>query len=169
MVFGSTVLEIAIGVIFVYLLMSLLCSALAEFFESLFKFRARDLEKGISKLLSNPELTESFFNQPMVTTMFQGRKPSYIPSRTFSLARSSIEAQYNDATERGSCSYKSRTHWILIGIGLLLAVLMNVDSINIVKVLSHNEELRTTVVAAAENYAKAPLPGTTPTPAATPT
>src|SRR2546423_2440313 len=86
MVFGSTMLEIAIGVIFVYLLMSLLCSALAEFIESLFKFRARDLEKGISKLLSNPELTESFFNQPMVKTMFQGRKPSYIPARTFSLA-----------------------------------------------------------------------------------
>jgi len=229
MVFGSTMLEIAIGVIFVYLLMSLLCSALAEFIESLFKFRARDLEKGISKLLSNPELTESFFNQPMVKTMFQGRKPSYIPARTFSLAlwnmataaaegtptsiagvtkdirllrsaittmppdvlpddlkgalitlideaggdfdkaRANIEAWYDDAMDRVSGWYKRRTHWILIALGFLLAVALNVDSINIVKVLSHNEELRTTVVAAAENYAKAPLPGTTPTPSATPT
>src|SRR5438270_5685029 len=86
MVFGSTVLEIAIGVIFVYLLMSLLCSALAEFIESLFKFRARDLEKGITKLLGNPEMAQAFFDQPMVKTMFQGRRPSYVPARTFSLA-----------------------------------------------------------------------------------
>ena len=229
MVFGSTMLEIAIGVIFVYLLMSLLCSALAEFIESLFKFRARDLEKGITKLLGNPELAQSFFKQPMVKTMFQGRRPSYIPARTFSLAlwnmataaaegtpstiagvtkdirllrsaittmppevlpddlkgalvtlideadgdfdkaRANVEAWYDDAMDRVSGWYKRRTHWILIVLGFLLAVALNVDSINIVKVLSHNEELRTTVVAAAETYAKAPLPGTTPTPTATPT
>src|SRR5256714_8121525 len=228
MVFGSTMLEIAIGIIFVYLLMSLLCSALAEFIESLFKFRARDLEKGITKLLGNPQLAQSFFDQPMVKTMFQGRRPSYIPARTFSLAlwnmataaaegtpstiagvtkdirllrsaittmppevlpddlkgalvtlideaggdfdkaRANIEAWYDDAMDRVSGWYKRRTHWILIVLGLLLAVAMNVDSINLVKVLSHNEELRTTVVAAAETYAKAPLPGTTPTPSATP-
>ncbi|MBA3240710.1 MAG: hypothetical protein H0T60_05735 [Acidobacteria bacterium] len=41
---------------------------------------------------------------------------------------------------------------------------MNLDSINIIQTLAHNNDLRQTVVAAAENYAKTPLP--TPDPAA---
>lgn len=218
MLFGSTMLEIAIGMIFVYLLMSLLCSALAEFFESLFKFRAKDLEKGIRRLLGDPELTADFFNHPMVKPLFEGNKPSYIPARTFSLAlwnmataaadrtpgavagvtkdirllrstittlppqvlpdhlkgslvmlideaggnfdkaRSNVEHWYDDAMDRVAGKFKRRTHWILIGLGLVLAAGLNVDSINIVNTLSHNSELRATVVAAAENYAKTPLP-----------
>ncbi|HST52175.1 MAG TPA: hypothetical protein VLJ61_09210 [Pyrinomonadaceae bacterium] len=51
MLFGSTMLEVAIGMVFVYLLMSLLCSALNELINSLFKLRAKDLEKGIKRLL----------------------------------------------------------------------------------------------------------------------
>jgi hypothetical protein len=222
MVFGSTVLEIAIGIIFVYLLMSLLCSALAEFFESLFKFRARDLERGIEKLLGSPELARSFFDHPMVKPLFEGRKPSYIPARTFSLAlwnmatsaaegtpaaiagvtkdvrllrstittlpgdtmpdrlkgslvalideaagdfdkaRANVEAWYDDAMDRVSGRYKRRTQWILIGLGLAVSIGLNVDSVNIVNTLSHNEELRAAVTAAAETYAKTPLPQPSP-------
>ena len=221
MVFGSTMLEIAIGMIFVYLLMSLLCSALAEFFESLAKFRAKDLERGIGQLLGNPQITAAFFNNPLVKPLFEERKPSYIPARTFSLAlwnmataaaegsptavagvtkdlgllrstittlppqvlpeilkgslvslideasgdfekaRTNIEHWYNDAMDRVAGGYKRRTHWILIGLGLVLSAGLNVDSVGIVNALSHNEELRATVVAAAENYAKTPLPQAT--------
>lgn len=84
MVFGSTLLEVAIGIIFVYLLVSLLCSALNELIEAWLKYRARYLERGIRKLLSDPGLAESFFNHPLVRPL--GEKPSYIPARTFSLA-----------------------------------------------------------------------------------
>ena len=37
MIFGSTLLEVAIGVVFVYLLVSLLCSALNELIEAFLK------------------------------------------------------------------------------------------------------------------------------------
>jgi hypothetical protein len=84
MIFGSTLLEVAIGVIFVYLLLSLLCSAFSELIEAFIKYRARDLERGISKLLDNPKLTEDFFNHPLIKPL--GEKPSYVPARTFSLA-----------------------------------------------------------------------------------
>ena len=84
MVFGSTLLEVGIGMIFVYLLLSLLCSALNELIESFIKFRARDLEKGIGKLLHDPDLTAEFFDHPLVKP--HGDNPSYIPARTFSLA-----------------------------------------------------------------------------------
>jgi hypothetical protein len=84
MLFGSTLLEVAIGVVFVYLLVSLLCSALNELIEALLKYRARYLKKGIAQLLSDPGLARQFFDHPLVKPL--GDKPSYISSRTFSLS-----------------------------------------------------------------------------------
>jgi hypothetical protein len=84
MLFGSNLLEVAIGMIFVYLLLSLLCSAFSELIESLIRYRARDLKRGIDKLLDDPDLVKGFFNHPLVKAL--GEKPSYIPARTFSLA-----------------------------------------------------------------------------------
>lgn len=84
MLFGSTLLEVAIGVIFVYLLVSLLCSALNELIEAWLKYRARYLEQGITKLLGNPALAAQFFEHPLIKPL--GERPSYIPARTFSLA-----------------------------------------------------------------------------------
>jgi cell division septation protein DedD len=223
MIFGSTLLEVAIGIVFVYLLLSLLCSALSELLEAFIKYRSRDLEKGIRNLLDNPGLAESFFNHPLIKPL--GENPSYIPSRTFSLAlwnlattqagkaqnvtagvtrdlnairsliaslddsqfgniktslltlmdeagsdinkaRANIEDWYNDAMDRVSGWYKRRVHKILIVLGLLAAAFLNIDTINIVKVLWYNDALRTSVVAAAEDYVKtnpAPTPSPTPT------
>jgi hypothetical protein len=84
MILGSTILEVGVGVIFVYLLLSLLCSAVSELIESFIKFRARDLETGIGKLLADEGLAKEFFEHPLVKPL--GDKPSYIPARTFSLA-----------------------------------------------------------------------------------
>lgn len=52
MLFGSTVLEVAIGIIFVYLLLSLLCSAVNEYIEAKLNYRARNLWKGVQLLLN---------------------------------------------------------------------------------------------------------------------
>lgn len=84
MLFGSTMIEVAIGVIFVYLLVSILCSALNELIEAWLKYRARYLEHGIRQLLAEPELADKFFKHPLIKPL--GDRPSYIPARTFSLA-----------------------------------------------------------------------------------
>ena len=84
MLFGSNMLEVAIGVIFVYLLVSILCSALNELIEAWLKYRARYLEHGIRQLLIDPGLANKFFAHPLVKPL--GDRPSYIPARTFSLA-----------------------------------------------------------------------------------
>ncbi|MCA1613220.1 MAG: hypothetical protein LC800_03480 [Acidobacteria bacterium] len=55
--FGSTVLEVAIGMIFVYLLMSLLCSAVNEYIELKLQHRSKNLWRGI-QLLLNGEINE---------------------------------------------------------------------------------------------------------------
>jgi hypothetical protein len=52
MLFGSTALEVAIGMVFVYLLLSLLCSAINEYIEAKLNYRATNLKKGIELLLT---------------------------------------------------------------------------------------------------------------------
>jgi hypothetical protein len=210
--FGSAILEVAIGVLFVYLLLSLLCSALSELIETFIRFRARDLKKGIKNLLHGPDLVKDFFNHPLIRPL--GDSPSYVPARTFSLAlwnlatteaaagkqdttgltqnmdeirrlvasledgkykpikisllilldqagndidraRANIEEWYNDAMDRVSGSYKRRVQWMLIGIGLLAATTLNIDTINIARIFWYNETLRGSVTIAAENYLKA--------------
>ena len=49
--FNTTVLDVAIGMVFIYLLLSLLCSATNELIEHILKKRATDLERGIRELL----------------------------------------------------------------------------------------------------------------------
>ena len=90
--FGSSVLDIGIGMIFVYLMVSLMCTAANEALASLFSWRANNLMDGIRNLLDgpNPESSEwakKFYDHPLIQGLSkQGQKPSYIPSRTFALA-----------------------------------------------------------------------------------
>jgi hypothetical protein len=107
--FGSDTLDVAIGVVFVYLLLSLICSSLKELIEAMLKKRARDLEQGIRQLLGNDGgLVWKLYNHPLIDGRFQGPPPtpaaaadaakptesgqteklptSYIPPRNFALA-----------------------------------------------------------------------------------
>lgn len=45
--FGFVILDVVMGLIFIFLLLSLLCSAVKEAFEAWMKKRATTLEKGI--------------------------------------------------------------------------------------------------------------------------
>jgi hypothetical protein len=48
--FGSDILDLAIGVVFLFLLLSLICTAINELIEGFVKRRARDLERGLKEL-----------------------------------------------------------------------------------------------------------------------
>jgi hypothetical protein len=52
-VFGSDILEVAIGIVFVFLIISIVCSAIREGLESILKTRAAYLEAGIRELLGD--------------------------------------------------------------------------------------------------------------------
>ena len=91
--FGSTVIDIAIGLVFVYLLLSLVSSAVNEIIERSVKWRASDLEKGLKELLRDDSMVTDLYNHPLVYGLFEGEYkkggnnlPSYIPSSTFALA-----------------------------------------------------------------------------------
>ena len=97
--FGSSIIDIAIGMIFVYLLLSLVCSAANELIERYSRKRGHDLEKGIVEMLRSPDLVKGLYEHPIVYSLFAkpyqtGGKnlPSYIPARNFALALMDIAA-----------------------------------------------------------------------------
>ena len=93
--FGSTILEVIIGMLFVYLLLSVLCSAIGEYLESKWNNRAKLLRKGIELLLNDstnqsaaPDLAKQLYEHGLIRPLYRDARtlPSYIPSRTFALA-----------------------------------------------------------------------------------
>lgn len=98
--FGLQILDIAIGLIFIYLLLALVCTAASELFAGFRGRRAKNLWVGIGNLLADSqvkfndpkipnspkELVELFYAHPLIKALYeQENQPSYIPSRTFAL------------------------------------------------------------------------------------
>ncbi|MEO7731690.1 MAG: hypothetical protein ABIY55_12005 [Kofleriaceae bacterium] len=94
---NSTVLEVVVGLVFIFLMLSVACSLLNERIQSLLEKRARMLEVAIRKLLVGDELAAT----PEASGLFHGviqhalvraiahspsHLPSYLPSSTFALA-----------------------------------------------------------------------------------
>ena len=67
--FGSTILEVVLGLSFVYLLLSLLCSSINELLAGFLKLRAKDLEKAIRNLLCDDDLATEVLNHPLIKAM----------------------------------------------------------------------------------------------------
>ena len=110
---GSSVLDIGIGMIFVYLMVSLMCTAANEALASFFAWRANNLSDGIRNLLDGPnpesgEWARKFYNHPLIQGLYkQGQKPWYIPSRTFALALTDLVLP-GDAGARASTAPELR-------------------------------------------------------------
>jgi hypothetical protein len=107
---GFTLVDVAIGLIIVYVVLSLLCSSVNEGIETFVKNRSLQLERGIRELLDDPEgteITHLLYNHPLISGLFHGKYdpkhlklarilegkfygkrnlPSYIPSANFALA-----------------------------------------------------------------------------------
>src|SRR5262245_4540061 len=245
---GSPMLDIAIGLGFVYLLLSIICSAASEGIEAVLKNRATDLERGIRELLDekNGRLATALYNHQLINGLFRGgyqfrgkKLPSYIPARNFALAlldivlpaqpgrpsgaagttppvsaspqtvvtasavtgtapaapapaappasplaalraaaaalpsprvaqalltmidaagadanrvRENIEAWYNSSMDRVSGWYKRRAQFFIFLCGVVFAVGLNIDSVNIVKVLSVDPKLREGLANTALKY-----------------
>ncbi|HEX4683762.1 MAG TPA: hypothetical protein VH277_13680 [Gemmatimonadaceae bacterium] len=237
--FNSIVIDVAIGLVLVYLLLSLVCSAVRETLAGVFKTRAKLLEQGIAELLKaapgaapdQTSLIQSFFEHPLITVLYGGdyrpaaskraawvrpsSLPSYIPKRAFSTAlldlaargpiadsatmldpgmpapaltadairagvarlgsarvqrvvlhaldasrgdldkaRESLEAWYDSAMDRVSGWYKRRTQFTLFGVGLLLTVIADVDTIRITRQLYTDPVRRDVAVAVAGNVSR---------------
>jgi hypothetical protein len=99
-------LDVAIGLIFVYIVLSLVCSALNETVSSIFSWRAKFLREGIANLMdpadhsTGKQLVETLYSHPLINSLIRpvsrrGRQryPSYIPSRSFVTAVLDFDAK----------------------------------------------------------------------------
>jgi hypothetical protein len=83
--FGSTLLDVAIGLVFLYVTLSLITSTLTEFWSQLRKLRSEHLKKSIEYLLGD-DLATSVTGSRLFGKMGDKRSPKSIESRQFVLA-----------------------------------------------------------------------------------
>ena len=228
-------LDVALGLVFVFLVLSLLASAIAEALEHYLRYRADYLRQGIEKLLlaGDAALSNRFYAHPLIKSLYtrswfegKGRSggPAYIPSRQFALAlldvasnggipalptppasaedatpsarasavahllaginanaqlgaipadvaqalrtlvsdaggdmekvKANVQTWFDGSMDRVAGWYKRRAQFILLIIGVFIAVFINADTLRILNTLSNDQAVRAAVVAAAETYAR---------------
>jgi len=203
---SGTILDVAIGMMFVYLLLSLLCSAGQEVLSSMRHWRANNLKDAINTLLHDPNASffaNEFHLHPLIDSLApNGKDPSYIPASHFSavvmdiLGKNTNEDPFKDIAaavaalpdgqmkqslrimatrckgeadafvneleqwfdhgmDRASGWYKRKCQKAMFAGALLLAVTLNVDSIQLATHLWQNPAKREAIVAMAANY---PIP-----------
>ena len=94
----EALIETAIGLFFVFILISLASSQIVEWIASYQRWRAKDLEKTIRMMLYDPAIQKSMdkealiladklYEHPLIASLAPpGSKPSYIPAGKFALA-----------------------------------------------------------------------------------
>ncbi|MCC7449013.1 MAG: hypothetical protein IT324_16460 [Anaerolineae bacterium] len=208
----SAILDVAIGMILLYLILSVVVSALNEFLSNLLDWRAKNLEYFIDNLLfSSPISTKEFYEQTVIAPQLEDkRRPAYIDAEDFAQAmldlaraksgvpmvmlpgetpkitwqdmqaavaklpdnsplkkvlasalvkaegdiekvRANLASWYDNSMERVSGWYKSKIQYVLIILGMVIAVIFNIDTINYVNRLLENPALRSAIAAQAAN------------------
>jgi len=99
--FGLEILDVAIGLILVYLVLGLVCTAVNELIAQVMKLRAQTLLEGIRNILGDPDakgLAKDFYEHHLIKSLYRGdRKPSYIPPHTFALTLIDLVARDKDS------------------------------------------------------------------------
>ncbi len=224
----SPVLEVAIGIVFVFLLVSLICSQIGNVISGILRWRSKELEDGIRNFILNGDqaLTTKLYNHPLIQTIapkdafatrlarrvpvvkewvHPGEQPPWIPSRTFVLAlfdtfvpgangatkvddlraaigglpdtfplktpllalvtsgdekidaaRHNIETWFDAAMAQVTAIYARNMWRLAVIVGIIVSVLLNVDTVAVATGLWRDSALRSTVVATATQYAQTP-------------
>jgi hypothetical protein len=221
--FGSIILDVGVGLILIYLLLSLIASSINEVIAAWLKTRAKMLDKALHDLLGNGScdaLIECLYEHPLICSLYKGKTyqearngstlPSYIPARNFALAimdlavrgidpaaaaaagaesppitinavraqvgrlgsptvqravltaldtangdlataQANLEAWFNSIMDRVSGLYRRKTQWALFAIGLVLAALLDADTVRIAKDLYREPGVRAVAVGMANS------------------
>jgi hypothetical protein len=84
--FGSGILDVILGLIFFYFLLSTLCATVQEWIAAVLQLRAKTLQKALRNLLGGEAAQVEAHPLIQGLGLGGGRLPSYIPARNFSAA-----------------------------------------------------------------------------------
>ena len=194
--FGSVVLEVLLGLVFLYAWFSLACSAATEFLETFLAQRGKQLATAILGMLGQ-ELKTRFYQHGLVRSLSKGeRLPSYVPPQSFAVVTlellgitqenyretiadlgghvgetlrslllhvtgfdgliAALQQWFNDTMERCSGWFRRRARWASFAMALVLATLLNVDSLDIATALYEDTQLRLAVASQAQSVVLTP-------------
>lgn len=129
--FGLQMIDVVLGLIFVYLLLSIVCTAANELLASLFKLRARTLASGIANLLKDGGITDlerDFYEHPLIKSLYKRKgKPSYIPPRTFAMALLNLIAPENTVGSNVMSNIRAKIEYLPEGSDLKKTLLILLD------------------------------------------
>ncbi|MDO8587657.1 MAG: hypothetical protein Q7T82_11530 [Armatimonadota bacterium] len=198
---GSAVLETAIGLVFIYLVLSIIGTALVEACSAVTNCRGTNLKKWIEKMLGEKN-AKVFYDLPLIVGLRKQSPhehltyPSYIPEKTFAEAltyilagrqytndlnvvsqgaqgldgtgigdvvsflvqkangnfevfQSELAKWFTDCQDRVTGWFKVSSVKILIVSGFVIAVVCNVDTMQIANTLYKQTELRQGIAAAS--------------------
>jgi hypothetical protein len=97
----EAILDVLIGMVFMWLILSVATMSIQEWIASYLKWRANDLESAVRRLLGNNQLwAEQLYAHPLIQGLSKklGAKPSYIPANKFALAL--VDVVYTAGTEQ---------------------------------------------------------------------
>jgi hypothetical protein len=204
------ILDVAIGLVFTYLLLAILVSGVQEMVAGWLSLRGKGLRDGLEALLAglgksgqpHPVLFETVFGHALVSKLARNGLPSYVPARNFSLAlfdalkdgsngplfsrieqgvamlpngpakqsltafiteaagdvdafQKRVESWFDDAMDRLSGEYKRFSQIFTLVAALVVAMVLNVDSISLARTLWTEPTIRAAFVGAAERYKSA--------------
>ncbi len=98
----STILDVAIGISFVFMLLSVIASAVTEAISGILSLRSVTLRQGIERLLKDRTLTDKVYAHPLVDglTKDDDSDPSYIHSDLFARALVDAVVGWKDGVDK---------------------------------------------------------------------
>ena len=84
----NTIIQVAIGMIFVWITLAVITSQVQDWVASIFTWRANMLEESIASMLGDPKLKDKIYEHPLIKGLYTNngkRKPGGIPEDKFAL------------------------------------------------------------------------------------
>src|SRR5512141_3129970 len=88
------ILEVAIGLVFMWLIMSIAAMTMQEWLANVRNSRARELERTIREMLNSKQMAHQLYDHPLIASLYRPSKsprkkvrlPSYLPPEKFAAA-----------------------------------------------------------------------------------
>ena len=95
--FDNPIIDVGLGMIFFYVVLSLVASSVQEWISSLLSTRSKNLQQGVQNLLGN-EYAKKVYEHPLIDRLSKDKKlPSYISTETLSSVLLEVIAKEQDS------------------------------------------------------------------------